>query len=263
TKPRSKYSNSDLPVPVNYRWTNRFLDTATLWAGSQPNIWTIPEDAMVTTFQAIFNAVYPDVVYTVKTHGSQASQASQRLAEWRSGFGSTTLAMVIDLFSKIDEQPHDEVASQLLEDYIFICEDMDEPNHARNFCSHFILQLVANAHLSKVSDALDIPALHTQELLEGYHMDSVIALATAALEHTFSFVRDDIINVKSIIEHMETNGRKLEIRLPKTLNKATGRETSGPYMFSVSNWGEETASYKISIVSRGDENTIDVITFAQ
>ncbi|KIK13424.1 hypothetical protein PISMIDRAFT_18014 [Pisolithus microcarpus 441] len=224
TKPRSKYSNSDLPIPVDYRWTNCFLDTATLWAGSQPNIWTIPEDAMVTTFQAIFNAVYPDVVYTVKNHSSQAvfTVASQCLAEWRSGFGSTALAMVIDLFSKIDEQPHDEV-----------------------------------------SDALDIPALHTQELLEGYQMDGVIALATAALEHAFSFVRDDIINVKSIIEHMETNGGKLEIRLPKTLNKATGRETSGPYMFSVSNWGEETASYKISIASRGDENTIDVIASAQ
>ncbi|KAI6013171.1 hypothetical protein PISMIDRAFT_10964 [Pisolithus microcarpus 441] len=239
TKPRSKYSNSDLPVPVDYRWMNRFLDTVTLWAGSQPNIWTIPEDTMVTTFQAIFNAVYPDVVYTVKNHGSQA------------------------VFAVIDEQPHDEVASQLLEDYIFIREDMDEPNHARNFHSHFILQLVANAHLSKVSDALDIPALHTQELLEGYQMDSVIALATAALKHAFSFVRDDIINVKSIIEHMEMNGGKLEIRLPKTLNKATGRETSGPYMFSVSNWGEETASYKISIASRGDENTIDVIASAQ
>ncbi|KAI6004156.1 hypothetical protein EDD15DRAFT_2360429 [Pisolithus albus] len=116
TKPHSKYSNSDLPVPVNSRWTNQFLDTATLWAGSQPNIWTIPEDAMVTAFQEIFNAIDPNVVYMVKNHGSQAvfAVASQRLAEWQSRFGSTVLAMIIDLFSKIDEQPHDEVASQLL-----------------------------------------------------------------------------------------------------------------------------------------------------
>ncbi|KAI6043439.1 hypothetical protein EDC04DRAFT_2600111 [Pisolithus marmoratus] len=212
TKPCSKYSNSDLPVPVDSRWTNQFLDMATLWAGSQPNIWTIPEDAM----------------------------ASQCLTEWQSGFGSTVLVMVIDLFSKIDKQPHEEVASQLPEDYIFIHDDMDEPNHTHNICSHFILQLIANAHLSKDSDTVDIPTLCTWELLEGYWMDGVITLATAALEHAFSFVRDGIIDIKAIIKHMEANGSKLEIRLLEMLNKATRKETSGPYMFSVSNWGKVT-----------------------
>ncbi|KAI6004155.1 hypothetical protein EDD15DRAFT_2360426 [Pisolithus albus] len=140
---------------------------------------------------------------------------------------------------------------------------MDELNHACNFRSHFIHQLIANAHLLKASDAVDIPALCTQELLEGYQMEGVIACATAVLERTFSFVRDNIINVTAIIEHMEANGGKLEIRLLKTLNKATRKETSGPYMFSVGNWGEETASYKISIASRGEKNTVDIVTSAQ
>ncbi|KAI5993392.1 hypothetical protein EDC04DRAFT_2613374 [Pisolithus marmoratus] len=53
-KPCSKYSNSDLPVPVDPRWTNSFLDTAMLWAGSQPNIWSIPEDMMNHGSQAVF-----------------------------------------------------------------------------------------------------------------------------------------------------------------------------------------------------------------
>jgi hypothetical protein len=62
-KSRSDYKNCDLPIPVDHRWTTTFMDTAILWAGGQPNIWSIPDETLAAALQEIFNAVYPDVQY--------------------------------------------------------------------------------------------------------------------------------------------------------------------------------------------------------
>lgn len=69
-KSRSEYKNCDLPIPVDHRWTTAFMDTAILWAGGQPNIWSIPDETLATALQEIFNAVYPDVQYEVTVHSA-------------------------------------------------------------------------------------------------------------------------------------------------------------------------------------------------
>jgi len=70
SKSRSEYKNSDLPVPGDHKWTNVFIDTAILWAGGQPNIWSIPDETLATALQEIFSIVYPDVQYQVMVHGA-------------------------------------------------------------------------------------------------------------------------------------------------------------------------------------------------
>jgi len=70
SKSRSEYKNSDLPVPGDHKWTNAFIDTAILWAGGQPNIWSIPDETLATALQEIFSIVYPDVQYQVKVHSA-------------------------------------------------------------------------------------------------------------------------------------------------------------------------------------------------
>ena len=70
SKSRSEYKNSDLPVPADHKWTNAFMDTVILWAGGQPNTWSIPNETLATALQAIFAIVYPDVQYQVMVHGA-------------------------------------------------------------------------------------------------------------------------------------------------------------------------------------------------
>jgi hypothetical protein len=65
SKSRSDYKNSDLPIVVDHKWSNAFMDTVILWAGGQPNIWSIPDEALATALQKIFTVVYPDVQYEV------------------------------------------------------------------------------------------------------------------------------------------------------------------------------------------------------
>ena len=68
----------------------------------------------------------------------------------------------------------------------FTHEDCDNPNPTRNFRSDFIIKLVANTHLSKTLRAVDVPSLGTATLQKGYGMESVIVLASAAVNFSFT-----------------------------------------------------------------------------
>ena len=70
SKYRSDYKNSDLPIPADQKWTNTFMDTVILWAGGQPNIWSILDEILPNALQKIFTAIYPDVPYEVTTHSA-------------------------------------------------------------------------------------------------------------------------------------------------------------------------------------------------
>ncbi|KAF8550640.1 hypothetical protein OG21DRAFT_1524998 [Imleria badia] len=255
TKSHSEYKNSDLPIPADHRWTNAFMDTAILWAGGQANIWSIPDETLVAALQKIFTAVYPNVQY-------------KRLLEWRSGFGSTALVMVIHFFWEIikdNVKSEDskamarEIARQLISPphFPFTHEDCDDLDPACNFHSDFILKLIATAHLGKIASAVDIQSLEMAKLQKGYGMECIVALAAAALERAFTLVRDGVIDIQNAVKEMANN--KGKVKLPKTLNKATRNMSKGTSMFSMSNWGSETQSYAISVTKKGPENTADII----
>lgn len=70
SKSRSDYKNSDLPISADHKWTNAFMDTVILWAGGQPNIWSIPDETLAAALQEIFTIVYPDIQYEVTIHGA-------------------------------------------------------------------------------------------------------------------------------------------------------------------------------------------------
>ncbi|KIJ10191.1 hypothetical protein PAXINDRAFT_16761 [Paxillus involutus ATCC 200175] len=192
-KKRNKYSSKDLPVPSDSRWSHGVIAMIMLWCSVQPNMWSIPEEDMVTALQVIFDTVYPGIKYRVNPAGSVFVIGLQQVSEWRSGFGSTALAMMIDFF----------------------------PN-------------------------------------------GVIALRSAALERAVQFIMDGTIKVEQVLTDMtESSDGKMRVVLPKVLNKATGRETSELYMFSATNWGGNTASYKESILKRGTGFTCDMIVAVQ
>lgn len=124
----------------------------------------------------------------------KCGQVSQRLLEWRSGFGSTALVMVIHYFwelmkhasmaSEASNALVQQIAMHLISPphFPFTHEDCDNLNPTRNFRSDFIIKLVANAHLSKTLHAATVQSLGTAALQKGYGMESVIALASAAVK---------------------------------------------------------------------------------
>ncbi|KAH0835465.1 hypothetical protein J3R83DRAFT_9104 [Lanmaoa asiatica] len=188
-KSRSDYKNSDLPVPADHRWANAFMDTAILWAGGQANVWSIPDETLAVALQEIFTAAW------------------QRLLEWRSGFGSTALVMVVHFFWEIikdDVALKDpsglvrEIAKQLISPpyFPFTHEDCDNMDPTRNFRSDFILKLIATAHLSKTVSAVDIQSLETGEAAKGS-------------SSAFTLVRDGVIDVQNAVKEMAEKKGKI------------------------------------------------------
>lgn len=76
-----------------------------------------------------------------------------------------------------------EVAGDLISPphFTFTHEDCDELDPTRNFRSDFILKLIATAHLSKTTSAIDVQSLETAKLRKGYGLECVVALAAAAV----------------------------------------------------------------------------------
>ncbi|KAH0832918.1 hypothetical protein J3R83DRAFT_11883 [Lanmaoa asiatica] len=289
SKSRSDYKNSDLPIPVDHKWTNAFMDTIILWAGGQLNIWSIPDETLAVALQAIFTVVYPNIQYEVTIHGAVFGVAWQRLLEWCSGFRSTVLVIITHFFWEIVKgNPDSEDSNAAIRDiakhfisppqFPFTHEDCDKLDPAQNFCSEFILKLISTVHLSKMISAVDIESLGTAKLKKGYGMECTVALAAAVvklscdtwsdvltflllkLEHAFTLVRDGVIDVQDAMKEMAE--KKGKITLPKTLNKTMGNMSKGISMFSVANWGSETQSYAISVTKKSFKNTADIISCA-
>ncbi|KAG0693861.1 hypothetical protein DFH29DRAFT_778460, partial [Suillus ampliporus] len=70
------------------------------------------------------------------------------------------------------------------------------------------------------------------------------------LEHAVTLISEGNIKVENVLASTSSRG-KLNIKLPKVLNKVTGKETSAPYLFSRDLWGKANAGYMKSIKKKG------------
>ncbi|KAG1882349.1 hypothetical protein F4604DRAFT_1921498 [Suillus subluteus] len=257
-KPRAQYRGTDLPeqVQADNRWAKKFLPTMILWAGSQECLWSIPDATLLTHVQIVFQAIYPDVNLTIVLNGAVFSLTIQRLSEWRSGFGSTAIVLIYDFLMSNSDCDPEVLAGLLLKNYAFIFEDMDKRDPDGAFHSVFILQLLGKAHLNVINGHANIPALKTEDLASK-GMAGVIVFCATALERAVTLISEGDIKVEDILASATSRG-KVIIKLPKVLNKITGKETSGPYMFSCDLWGKANTGYMKSIKKKS-KNFVETI----
>ncbi|KAG1866713.1 hypothetical protein F4604DRAFT_1928000 [Suillus subluteus] len=87
-------------------------------------------------------------------------------------------------------------------------------------------------------------------------MAGVIALCATALECAVTLIEAGDIKVENILASTMSHN-KLNIKLPKVLNKVTGKETSAPYLFSRNLWGKAFNGYMKGI-SKKDKDFIEM-----
>ncbi|KAG1732594.1 hypothetical protein EDB19DRAFT_2026971 [Suillus lakei] len=257
-KPRAQYQGTDLPeqVQADNHWAKKFLPTMILWASSQESLWSIPDATLLTHVQIIFQAIYPDVNLTIVLNGAVFSLTIQRLSEWWSNFGSTAIVIIYDFLMSNSDCDPEVLAGLLLKNYTFIFEDMDRRDPDGAFHSVFILQLLGKAHLNVINGHANIPALKTKDLASK-GMAGVIVFCATALERAVTLISEGDIKVEDILASATSRG-KVIIKLPKVLNKTTGKETSAPYMFSHDLWGKADAGYMKSIKKKS-KNFVETI----
>ncbi|KAG1904328.1 uncharacterized protein F5891DRAFT_977190 [Suillus fuscotomentosus] len=255
-KTRSSYRNYHLPPHCqDQRWPKQFLPTLYLWAGSQNDLWQFLDAPLVEALQSIYDVVYSeesDLDYKVTAQGSVFGVAIQRLAEWRSNFGSTGLASMMDFFTRNADTDPETLADALLEDFAFIYEDMENLDPMQAFRSPFMLQLFATAHLHAILGHVEVPALKTY-VLSVVGMTGVIGICAASLERAIKRLRVNAIDIDVDTLDLGPAQMKRKLRTPKTFNKATGKDSTTENAFSINNWGSVTASYVVAIKAKGDD----------
>ncbi|KAG2039250.1 hypothetical protein BDR03DRAFT_981012 [Suillus americanus] len=186
----------------------------------------------------VFQAVYPELNLAIV-------QNRAVFLLWRSNFGSTAIAIIFNFLTSNNDCDPEVLAGLLLKNFAFIFEDMDKCEPDGAFRSAFMLQLLGKAHLSAVNGHAIIPTLKTKDLASK-GMAGVIAFCATALEHAVTLISEGNIKVENILASTPSRS-KLNIKLPKVLNKVTGKETSAPYLFSRNLWGKANTGYMKSI----------------
>ena len=85
-------------------------------------------------------------------------------------------------------------------------------------------------------------------------------MSNPQLERALTLIKAGDIKAEDVLAST-TSRAKLNIKLPKVLNKHTGKETSAPYIFLHDNWGTATNGYMKSIKNKGKgflESTVDM-----
>ncbi|KAG1892812.1 hypothetical protein F4604DRAFT_1564694, partial [Suillus subluteus] len=178
---------------------------------------------------------------------------TQRVSEWRSNFGSTALAIVIDFCISNKDMSAKELAALFLHRYAFLYPNPDEIDKKETFRSTFVRELLATAHLSRILGHADVPALNTDRLAQS-GIAGALGLCAVSLERAFDLIKDSIVS----IDHLEdtdipATSRKTRFKTPKTLNKVTGKETSTEHAFSVVKWGSKTTAFICAAQKKGPE----------
>ncbi|KAG1733919.1 uncharacterized protein EDB91DRAFT_1251223 [Suillus paluster] len=234
SKAHSTYLNTDLPPGCHEdgKWARQFLPTVFLWLGAQDELWAITDAKLLHACQEIFKVIYPNIRYKVVTSGS----VTQRVSEWRSNFGSTALAMVIDFLNSNRDTSPQTLAKLFLNEFAFLYPDPENIDKAETFRSAFVQELLTTAHLARIVGHADVPTLDTDALA-----DSGITGSPWILEHAFTLVADNTIVVDN--PEAPVAGRKARLKTPKSFNKVTGKETATEHAFSIAKWGPKTASF--------------------
>ncbi|KAG1739530.1 hypothetical protein EDB19DRAFT_1908794 [Suillus lakei] len=234
-------------MQVDQRWAKTFLPTIMMWARSYEDIWSIPDDVLLHHVQLVFNVVYHELKIVVVHGGVVHSLTAQHISEWQSNFGSTAIVIIINFLACNFDCDSSELTSSLLTSWAFLYEDPDNINPLTAYCSPFLLQLYGRAHLSTINGYVEVPSLDLGALAM-IGMSHVLALSAVALERALGMISCKKLKVQEIL--LSASRGKFTIKLPKVLNKATGKKTNAPFLFSAARWSKATNSYIKSISSK-------------
>ncbi|KAH9023765.1 hypothetical protein EDB85DRAFT_1894623 [Lactarius pseudohatsudake] len=240
-KPR----NEGLPDWTDARWfRHTFVTTYMAFVGQTADPWDVPIKQAVEVMQKIWDATNGHE-YEITSSSAVCQKAIQRLADsWRNVIGSIGISSVQtfcdsqDLLRDSDSE-RQKFASYYLEDLRFLYEDTDHEDKKKwkgLFRSPFILQTFA-AHLGAIEGSQKVPDLHEPNAPTPLPIGA-LGLAAAAVERALTLIETGTVTTKT-----PRAARGKTLTLPKTLNYATGKDSTRQTGFSDATWGKATRNY--------------------
>lgn len=247
-KRHKRPTNRDLPSGLDKRmWRRVVLPSFLNYVGSFQDPWRIDQRQVITYMQPILNHFLPlNEQHTLHKKDSMIDLINQRLNDWRSTFGSTTITVLDSFFREAHfdtQEARQGIASQLLERDRFLYHNIEE--RIGIFRSPLVLEIFA-IHLKAVNNADSaIPNLGPSERPVG-----ALALAVVAVERGLKLWANGHIRLNS------DGGTKS--MLMKATSKTSGRASTRIHDFSADKWRRSTAEY-VQQAMNLDPNKFDQI----
>ncbi|KAM6503330.1 hypothetical protein JOM56_000273 [Amanita muscaria] len=246
-------TNRDLPSGLDKRmWRRVVLPSFLNYVGSFQDPWRIDQRQVITYMQPILNHfLLLNEQHTLHKKDSMIDLAripdiNQRLNDWRSTFGSTTITVLDSFFREAHfdtQEARQGIASQLLERHRFLYQNIEE--RIGIFRSPLVLEIFA-IHLKAVNNADSaIPNLGPSERPVG-----ALALAAVAVERGLKLWANGHIRINSDGETKST--------LAKATSKTSGRPSTRVHDFNADKWRRSTAEY-VQQAMNLDPNRFDQI----
>ncbi|KAI6007822.1 hypothetical protein EDC04DRAFT_2907603 [Pisolithus marmoratus] len=236
-------NNMDLPSGLHkdQKWRREVIPMLILWAGNQDDKFNITKQDVCHALQEIISVVYPTLKNTSSTillNSPMVAVASQHLCDWRHGFTSAVVAQLAT-FSLNPYDPSPKATAQLLLDqFMFLYEDLDATSPEKAFHSVFVQQLLLGSHLSAMKGYVQVSALHMSSLAK-HSVVGALGLCGAVLMHSLNLIKSgDIefkvpVNAKDGIVKLATR----DVQTPIRFNMASGKDSKTACAFSDQNWG--------------------------
>ncbi|KAG6373288.1 hypothetical protein JVT61DRAFT_6417 [Boletus reticuloceps] len=269
---KRKHIKSDLPEPMQKdaddKWSKTILPCLIMWYGDQDNVWSVVEDELSHVLSAITEIIYPmvDKQDEFKYGSAVYGLAIQHLNCWCNTMSNVACHIVTTFLREntTEDMSMKELAKALLDDLSFAYEDFESGNQGKAFQLVLLLKLLGMTYLQQNCGWVDVPSLKLHSKCD-YGVRGALVLCAALLEHAFKFTingqlssaaladgenpTDKIDN--NVIQTMgagNTNddakvGKWSHCKVPRSLNKATGKESTGGSVFSYQNWGSQTDAY--------------------
>ncbi|KAG2084605.1 uncharacterized protein F5147DRAFT_782425 [Suillus discolor] len=194
---RMKYKNSDLPAGCQdgNAWRSSLIPTiAHAVGGDNIHPWLIEDDALIFILTKTWKVVYagkPTLVnYSIVPGDAVYYVAKQRLSEWRGGFGSAAVMMIMSLMaaSPLYESEDSRVgfANFWLEDNRFLFGDVDSDDKKEwsgMWQSTFVLQTFT-ARLNYTQGRVPVSELNSEESV----LRTALSLSAAAVKHALNLL---------------------------------------------------------------------------
>ncbi|KAI6012221.1 hypothetical protein EDC04DRAFT_2579953 [Pisolithus marmoratus] len=187
-------------------------------------------------------------------------QASQRLCQWRSNFGSTAITvishfLVSDVNSAVPSLPEvRSKCSELLDNLAFLYSDPETLDPKTVFRSYFVLFLLGHAHIQACTGSPNMLNLISEDL-KRTGIKGALALTCAALHRTLTLYNEGMLNFDAMVPPRKA-------KMPLKMNKATGKESSTALTFSEQNCGSRTRQYADAIAKRDDATLCEILAGA-
>ncbi|KAF8258725.1 hypothetical protein EI94DRAFT_1620309, partial [Lactarius quietus] len=248
---------------VHNRLHQVFIPTYERWVGTLENPWFIPDNVAVKTMQSIWDVIYPTLEWTVTVNDHVFKHVVQCLCKWCTSFRSAANAMLIQFFicsaNKVVFKLlsfHKTWAEQMLFEYNFVYEAVEEDKQSGLMHAPFILQVFA-VHLNRIVGAVDVPGLEVAgsdedtSIIAKYLPIGALALAVAAVERTLQHCANGEMRIHGD-EAVDKWPNKPTIKAKAKLNPQTRNISSVKSHFSADIWGSAMKNYVKSILKMED-----------